>query len=230
MSSTPATTPPPATGGFTEATFEAFLKGRDEPSWLRDRRREAFAMFQGAPWPSFRDEEWRRTDIRPLKLDAFAPPAPHAPSAGARAALAPAFETLGGLYGTGIEQIDAVATRAADAARLPPGVVFVDLARAVADHPEILRRSLLTDVVAPGTDALSALHAAFWTGGRCCYVPRGVKVEAPLFSLVGLSAEGGRTSATRWSSWTRGPRRASCRRRPGPAAAARPACTSAPSS
>jgi Fe-S cluster assembly protein SufD len=190
MSSAPTTTPSPATGGFTEATFEAFLKGRDEPSWLQDRRREAFAQFRAAPWPTLRDEEWRRTDIRPLKLDAFAPPAPHEPSAAARQALAPAFETLGGLYGTGIEQIDAVATRPADVARLPAGVVFVDLAGAVRDHPELLRRFLLTHAVTPGTDAFSALHAAFWTGGTLLYVPKGVKVEAPLFSLVGLSAEG----------------------------------------
>src|SRR3954447_25898778 len=110
MSSASTTTPSAGTGGFTEATFETFLKGRDEPSWLQDRRREALAQFRAAPWPSFRDEEWRRTDIRPLKLDAFAPPAPHTPSAEAKQAPAPAFETLDALYGTGIEQIDAVAT------------------------------------------------------------------------------------------------------------------------
>src|SRR6202011_3149105 len=42
----------------------------------------------------------------------------------------------------------------------------------------------------PSEDALSALHAAFWTGGTLLYVPRGIKVEAPLFSLVGLAREG----------------------------------------
>ena len=64
-----------ATGGFTEETFEAFLRERDEPAWLIERRREAFARFQAFAWPSARDEEWRRTDIRGLRLDAFAPPA-----------------------------------------------------------------------------------------------------------------------------------------------------------
>ncbi len=37
-----------------------------------ERRREAFARFQAFAWPSARDEEWRRTDIRGLRLDAFA--------------------------------------------------------------------------------------------------------------------------------------------------------------
>ena len=88
--SAPATTPPPATGGFTEAAFEAFLKGRDEPAWLTQRRREAFARFRATPMPTLRDEEWRRTDIRGLRPDAFAPPAPHGPAAPAREAPAPA--------------------------------------------------------------------------------------------------------------------------------------------
>jgi len=190
MSSASVTTSPPTTGGFSEATFEAFLEGRDEPSWLQARRREAFTQFKAAPWPTLRDEEWRRTDIRPLKLDTFAPPALHTPSATATQALAPAFEALGRLYGTGLAQIDAVPTRPADEAKLPPGVIFIDLARAVRDQPNLLERFLLTEAVKPGQDIFAALHAAFWTGGTLLYVPKGVKVEAPLFSLVGLSAEG----------------------------------------
>jgi Fe-S cluster assembly protein SufD len=76
MSSVPATVPATAPGGFTEAAFEAFLKSRDEPAWLTERRKEAFAIFQATAWPTARDEEWRRTDIRALKLDAFALPFP----------------------------------------------------------------------------------------------------------------------------------------------------------
>ena len=187
MSSAPATIP--ATGGFTEAIFEAFLKGRDEPEWLRTRRREAFEQYRAAPWPTARDEEWRRTDIRGLKLDAFAPPAPHEPSAAAKGALAQVHETLSRHYATGIEHTDAAPTRAPDPAKLG-GAVYLDLATAAKDHPELLKRFLMTEAVQPGTDAFSALHAAFWTGGTMLFVPKGVEVEAPLFSLVGLSAEG----------------------------------------
>ena len=187
MSSAPATTA--ATGGFTEATFEAFLKGRDEPEWLRSRRREAFERFRSLPWPTARDEEWRRTDIRALKLDAFAPPALREPSADDRNALASVHDVLSGHYATGIEHLDAVANRKPDPAKLG-GAIYVDLATAAKEHPELLKRFLLTQAVEPGTDAFSALHAAFWTGGTLLYVPKGVAVEAPLFSLVGLSAAG----------------------------------------
>jgi Fe-S cluster assembly protein SufD len=180
----------PATGGFDESAFEAFLKGRAEPSWLTERRHEAFAKFQAAPWPNLRVEEWRRTDIRLLKLANFAPPAPIEPSAAARATLAPAWEAISGRYAAGIEQIDAVVTRPANAGNLPAGVIFKDLARAAVEDPGLLQRHLLTEAVDPGIDVFSALHAAFWTGGTLLYVPRGVRVEVPLFSLVGLSAEG----------------------------------------
>jgi Fe-S cluster assembly protein SufD len=185
MSSATATTP--ATG-FSEAAFDAFLKGRDEPEWLRKRRREAFGLFRSLPWPTLRDEEWRRTDIRAFKPDQFAPPSGEA-TKDDTAALAPVYEGLSAHYATGIEQVNAAVTRKADAAKLG-GAVFLDLASAVKEHPELVEKYLLTDAVRADADALSALHAAFWTGGTVLYVPKGVKVEAPLFSLVGLAGKG----------------------------------------
>ncbi len=182
-----ATATAPATG-FSEAAFDTFLKGRDEPDWLRKRRREAFDLFRSLPWPTLRDEEWRRTDIRAFKLDQFAPPSCE-PSAEDKAAIAPVYEGLSGHYATGIEQVNAGVTHRADLAKLG-GAVFLDLASAVKEHPELLQKHLLTDAVRADADALSALHAAFWTGGTVLYVPKGVKVEAPLFSLVGLAGKG----------------------------------------
>ncbi len=190
MSSAPATLPAHATGGFSESAFETFAKGRDEPSWLLDRRRDAFERFVASPWPTLRDEEWRRTDIRALKLGSFAPPLAGDPSAEARSSLNSTWEGLRGRYGAGIEHVDARPTRSAVAGALPSGVVFADLATASREHPEILERYLLTRAVEPGADALSALHSAFWTGGVLLFVPRGVKVDLPLFSLVGMTGEG----------------------------------------
>src|SRR5206468_7794418 len=119
------------------------------------------------------------------KLDAFAPPSRVPAAAEDSAALDALWRTLSAHYATGVEQVNARSTRAADPSRLG-GAVFVDLDRAVKDHPELIRRYLLTQAVSPEADAFSALHAAFWTGGTLLYVPKGVKVEAPLFSLVGL--------------------------------------------
>jgi Fe-S cluster assembly protein SufD len=176
-------------GGFTEESFEAFLKRRDEPGWLTDRRREAFARFQAFAWPSSRDEEWRRTDIRAFKPAEFGPSAGSEPTARARSAFDPLWETLSSHYGAGVEHIDGAVVRKADAAKLG-GAVFVDLATAVKDHPELLKKHLHTDVVRPSDDVFAALHAAFWSGGTLLYVPKGVKVELPLFTVAGMTEEG----------------------------------------
>ena len=189
MSSASATSPVSAANGFAAKSFESFLKGRDEPSWLLDRRKEAFAALQSLPLPTARDEEWRRTDIRAFKLGSFGPLAGSAADPADSAALAPKWQALNTHYATGIEQVNGVTTRNADSAQLG-GAILVDLATAAKEYPDILKRFLLTDAVDPKADAFSALHAAFWTGGTLLYVPKNVKVEAPLFSLVGLAREG----------------------------------------
>ncbi len=180
---------PPAAGGFGEASFETFLKDRDEPAWLVRRRKDAFATFQATPWPKSSDEEWRRTDIRAFKLGAFAAPLRRQTSAADQTILAPLYDGMSAHYATGIAHLNASVARSADSSKLG-GALFVDLATAVKEHPELVERYLLTQAVTPDADALSALHAAFWTGGTLLYVPKGVKVEAPLFSLIGLGGAG----------------------------------------
>ena len=189
MSSVPASTASPASGGFAEATFETFLKGRDEPSWLIDRRRAAFDFLANSAMPSPRAEEWRRTDIRSLKLAQFAPPVTDATTADDRSAVAPVRDALAAHYATGLVHLNGVATQAADSAKLG-GAVLLDLATAARTHPDLLERYFMTQAVAPTTDVFSALHAAFWTGGTLLYVPQGVKVEVPLYTLVALAGRG----------------------------------------
>ncbi len=69
-------------------------------------------------------------------------------------------------------------------------MVFTDLASAVQSHPELIEKYLLTQAVRPSEDVFAALHTAFWSGGLLLYVPKGVRIEEPLFNVVGLSAEG----------------------------------------
>jgi Fe-S cluster assembly protein SufD len=175
--------------GFTEETFKAFLRDRDEPSWLTERRREAFARFQASAWPSARDEEWRRTDIRGFKLEGFGPPSLEQPTVAARESFDDQWNALSLHYATGIEHINGSLVREPEPARLG-GAVFVDLNRAVKDYPELLKRYLLTEAVTPAADVFAALHSAFWTSGTLLYVPKGVALEAPLFELIGLAQEG----------------------------------------
>jgi Fe-S cluster assembly protein SufD len=44
-----------------------------EPEWLRQKRLAAWEAFVRLPPPSPTDEEWRRTDLSGLDLDALRP-------------------------------------------------------------------------------------------------------------------------------------------------------------
>lgn len=179
-----------AEGGFDENGFAAFLKRRDEPAWLVDRRKAAFDAFRSASPPTLRDEEWRRTDIRALKLDQFGPPSETEVSSESREALAQAHRTLDATYAAGCVHVNSLTTETADPSRLG-GATFVDLDRAVKDHADLLKRFLLGESTYPlRADLFASLHAAFWTGGTLLYVPKGVKVSAPLYELVGLAGVG----------------------------------------
>ncbi len=85
--------------------------------------------------------------------------------------------------------VNGALTRQSDTA-LPNKAVFLDLRQAVTQYPELLQRYLMTEAVTPADDIFAALHAAFWTGGSLLYVPSGVRLEVPLFSLIGLDRHG----------------------------------------
>ena len=93
LSSDPQHTAGLVSGGFSEAAFEAFLSqraallGRQEPAWLQAMRREAWQAFLEMDFPSSRDEEWMRTDIRLLRLERFGFPQPLPPGTEPPAAL-----------------------------------------------------------------------------------------------------------------------------------------------
>lgn len=58
--------PTPST--LTETDVLAIAEDAAEPSWLRERRQEAFKAFIDLAWPTNRDEEWRFTDTRRVDL------------------------------------------------------------------------------------------------------------------------------------------------------------------
>ncbi|MDX2037531.1 MAG: Fe-S cluster assembly protein SufD [Isosphaeraceae bacterium] len=188
MTTAPASLPRPS-ALLGDDFFEGFLASRSEPSWLTERRRAAFTAAKSLPWPTLRDEEWRRTDIRAFKPEAFVGVTPGTPSDTVRAEVEAAVNELRGHYGLGIARTNAGTPVRVGEADLG-GAVFLDLETAVREHGDLLEKRLSTSIVDPAADVLSALHAAYWTTGVFLYVPKGVRVETPLFSLVASAGEG----------------------------------------
>jgi Fe-S cluster assembly protein SufD len=178
--------------GFTQETFDAFLASRREPPWLTDTRRRAWQTFLDLPLPDRQHEEWRRTDIRGLRLGHFGPPL-----APGRAAEGRGVQLPKPLLSEGVElagQVVALDGRPhcsqLDPALAARGVLFGHLDELVSSHSAHIQPHLLTRAVDPAYDKFAALHAACWCGGSVLVVPQGLAIERPLGVLSALSPDG----------------------------------------
>ncbi len=177
--------------GFSREAVEAISRSRNEPDWVHDARLTAWETYESLPMPTRADEEWRRTDLRRLKLDRFAPYADLDATVTDLAQIgqderegAIAFgqpDQRAGIYasrdgGTPYVEVDASLTE--------QGVIFTDLNTAVREHPELVKKHFMTQAVPGDFGKFEALHAAMWQGGAFLYVPKGVSVELPFRSFA----------------------------------------------
>src|SRR6478672_7813803 len=59
--------------GFTREAVEALSAAKGETEWDREARLASWATYEATAMPTQQDEEWRRTSLRPLKLDQVIP-------------------------------------------------------------------------------------------------------------------------------------------------------------
>jgi len=59
--------------GFTRDGVVALSGAKGEPEWVLEARLRSWEVYEATPMPTARDEEWRRTSIRQLKLDQVRP-------------------------------------------------------------------------------------------------------------------------------------------------------------
>ncbi|MDR7428357.1 MAG: Fe-S cluster assembly protein SufD [Armatimonadota bacterium] len=177
--------------GLSAAAVEAVGEHSGEPSWMRERRREAWRLYEALPLPDPTSEAWRRTDISGLRLDGLRVPLDGVEpeqKEGLPSVLAPA---LGGEEPAGLlVQRDGQTVQAAlQEAVARQGVLFLDLDRATAQVPELVRQHFLS-LVSPHELKFRALHVALRRGGTLLYVPPGVEVARPLVSASWVDTPG----------------------------------------
>lgn len=179
-------TAPAARRGFTDEAVAELLARRDEPEWMRQRRLDAWRIYQALPMPARTDEEWRRTDLRTLKLDEVLPFGEARAPEGTLLPAAERDERMAGFLA--LYEGQRVEHRLDDST--PRGVIFTDLATAVREHPALIERYFMTDTVKASDGKFAALHGAFWDSGTFLYVPRGVTVELPFRAIVSGELDG----------------------------------------
>jgi Fe-S cluster assembly protein SufD len=188
MSATLSTTTR-STGGFSQAAFDTLLASREEPDWMRESRQHAWRRFGELAMPTGREEEWMRTDIRMFKLDRFSPPVQ--PSQPDPSGMPPALLAHGVDLAGSCTALDGQSVAASLQSRwADQGVIYGPLCDVLAEHGDLVRPYSQRRVVAPDYDKFAALNAAFATTGTVLFVPRGITVDQPLYTLAALSDGG----------------------------------------
>lgn len=158
-----------------------------EPVWLRDQRVAAFDAFERLPLPTTKLEEWRYTDPAKLKWDRVALASPDMEVQ----CVEQAHAFLVGKLSAG--RVVRCGARIAEIV-LPEelrakGVVLMDLSAAAEEHGELVLKHL-GHALPVEAGKFAALNAALWTAGVLLYVPKGVKIDAPI-RLVHFIDQGG---------------------------------------
>ncbi|RKU08096.1 Fe-S cluster assembly protein SufD [Candidatus Poribacteria bacterium] len=191
------------TGDFSKDFVEQIARG--EPQWMRDKRLEAYSLYESLPMPhTTEDDVWRRTvDMRTQDywrrtrrfLRGFTVENYH-----------PAVETNGSASvevedGAGVlVQVDGNPQHTYLSPELEKkDVYFADLHTALKERGDLIRDHFMTRAVTLETSLKSgnfatcntfdALHGAFWQGGYVLHVPKGVRIEDPLRVYIRLSED-----------------------------------------
>jgi len=170
---------------FTRENVKKLSTGLNEPQWMLDFRLNAWDVYENTPMPKTSDEEWRRTNLRRLKLDQIGP---SVNGDAATDVTIPAY--LGGQLtedeaGGNMLQIDGVVKRyELSEALQEQGVIFCDMHTAVRDYPQLVENYFMTKGVTVSEGKFAALHGAFWRGGTFLYVPKNTQAAAPLHTVL----------------------------------------------
>jgi Fe-S cluster assembly protein SufD len=161
----------------------ALSEYKAEPEWMKHRRLEAWRVFRDTPRPTTKDEPWRRTDIRRVKLDKVAPALGGAqlndlPSR--LTAMIGSDEQAGLLLHANGGMVHSALSEAAAG----QGVIFTAIDTAVREHSDLLERLFMSEAVRVGDGYFAAMHGALWSGGTFLYVPKNVQVVLPLHAAT----------------------------------------------
>lgn len=156
---------------FARQFHEAAPRLPGAAPWVRDLRAGAFAAFGAAGLPHRRVEAWRYTDLRALLTEPFAPASGRAPLS------RPELDArLGPLAGMGAARLTFVNGRFAPELSDEPGsgATVLSLDAALESPPDWFAGALGSVNPAAG-DVVSALNAAFMTGGAVIRVAEGAR-------------------------------------------------------
>lgn len=184
--------------GFSRSAVEELSRRKGEPTWLLEKRLQAWEVFEKASTPL-----GRRGDLGTLRMFSnfrFQDLKPYS-SASEDGALPVAIKRsleqalVNQRSGLVVQRNSSVVHTELSAELRAQGVILTDLETAVREHPELVQQHLMTKCVPVDTDKYTALHAAFWSGGIFLYVPKGVEIADPILTQIWIDQPGAATFA-----------------------------------
>lgn len=137
------------------------------PSRLKILQEKAWDEYQALPWPTRKDEEWRRTDPALFKLENSDRP----------------FEALE-------TACPSVGWEPPVPASIHSGVILTDFSTALKQFPDLAEQFLFQSGWPEGYPKLTRLHQACANSGIFCYVPKDIHVETPLRTWIEPPSQG----------------------------------------
>lgn len=158
------------------------------PAWLVERRAAGLEQFKALPMPTARDEMWRFASVGRLSIDGFAPT--DTPSAETLAALTKRSNLVTDREGLSAYVNDTQAAFEGVSAELTSqGVIYLTIADAIEQHPELMEQYFLKESTELGSEKFFGLHAASVKAGTVLFVPKGIQIEKPFVNYYWTSGE-----------------------------------------
>lgn len=185
-----------ADSGLSEEVIRAISEQKDEPEWMLKRRLRAYRHFEQRPMP-----DWGPS-LEELDIDSITP---YLRADDTKSNdwddvpddIKETFDRLGipeaereALSGVGAQYESEVVYQNMKEEWEEKGVIFMDMDRAVQEHPDLVREYFMTKCVPPQDNKFAALHGAVWSGGSFVYVPEGVEVEIPVQAYFRMNSKG----------------------------------------
>ena len=188
--------------GLTEETIRLISEDKEEPEWMLMRRLRALEFWNEMPMPT----DWPgMPDLTEVDIDQIIPYI--RPDVEIRGGaddwedvpeeIKDTFEKLGipeaereALSGVGAQYESEVVYQNMKEQWEEKGVIFMNMDRAVQEHPDIVREYFMTECVPPSDNKFAALHGAIWSGGSFVYVPENVTVDMPVQAYFRMNSEG----------------------------------------
>lgn len=166
----------------------AYAEGRtgEGPSWLKEQRRRALALFRESGVPTMKNEEWKYTPLRHVAETQWKP------SFGEDTTFQAPFLVPGSIR---VVLVNGRLNESLSSLQSAEGLILTTLDSALILHPELIEKNFGTVAALP-RHPFAALNSAIWAGGLFIHLAKNASIE-PVIEIVHVSTGSGFAVAPR---------------------------------